>query len=308
MATDAVLQDQRKRTLEALERRFAVEHLLQQKKSKKNVNEGDKKEPNWTNSFIASSVDKIDATVTPSLDASSKKGSFSFSVQSASKDPEENAPAYSQLSQPVHENLLGTSSKLSSKKGQMADKILHELLQNGDAALKYIQGSRSIKMDNWILLDNFVQGRGVSTGSRIRALRTHSKRSKKHMSTKELKKCGSFDLPQELHKFDVFRPMHEMWKGYMMQLLKTCGRNQLAQFILDADLHGAIILVADCKVTSFKGVCGIMIRETAETFGIITQDDVFRVVPKKNAVFIFQVDCWKVTLLGDKLTSRNLGL
>ncbi|KAF5475909.1 hypothetical protein F2P56_007666 [Juglans regia] len=308
MATDSVLQDQRKRTLEALERRFAVEHLLQQKKSRKSVNEGDKKEPNRTNSFIASSADKIDATVTPSLDASSKKGSFTFSVQSASKDPEENAPAYSQLSQPVHENLLGTSSKLSSRKGQMADKILHELLQNGDVALKYIQGSRSIKMDNWILLDNFVQGRGVSTGSRIRALRTHSKRSKKHMSTKELKKCGSYDLPQELHKFDVFRPMHEMWKGYMMQLLKTCGRNQLAQFILDADLHGAIILVADCKVTSFKGVCGIMIRETAETFGIITQDDVFRVVPKNNTVFIFQVDCWKVTLLGDKLASRNLGL
>lgn len=78
MATDAVLQDQRKRTLEALERRFAVEHLLQQKKSKKNVNEGDKKEPNRTNSFIAPSADKIDAMVTPSLNASSKKG-FLFS-------------------------------------------------------------------------------------------------------------------------------------------------------------------------------------------------------------------------------------
>lgn len=90
--------------------------------------------------------------------------------------------------------------QLSSRKGQMADKILHELLQNGDAALKYMQGSKSTKMDNWILLDNFVRGRGVSTGSRIRALRTHSKRSKKHMSMKKLKKSGSFDLPKELHK------------------------------------------------------------------------------------------------------------
>ena len=25
------------------------------------------------------------------------------------------------------------------------------------------------------------------------------------------------------NRFDVFRPMHEMWKGYMMQLLKTLG-------------------------------------------------------------------------------------
>ncbi len=31
-------------------------------------------------------------------------------------------------------------------------------------------------------------------------------------------------------------------------------------------------------------------------------------MPKKMSVFIFQVDCWKVTLHGDKLTSRNLGL
>lgn len=34
--------------------------------------------------------------------------------------------------------------------------------------------------------------------------------------------------------------------------------------------------VVECKVTSFTGVSGIMIRETTETFGIITQDDKFR--------------------------------
>jgi ribonuclease P protein subunit POP4 len=90
--------------------------------------------------------------------------------------------------------------QLSSREGHMVDKILHELLQNGDSAQKYMQGSRSKKIDNWILLDNFVQGRGVSTGSHIRALRIHSKRSKRHMSMKQQKKCGSFDLPQELHK------------------------------------------------------------------------------------------------------------
>ncbi|XP_065632884.1 ribonuclease MRP protein subunit POP4 isoform X2 [Quercus suber] len=213
-------------------------------------------------------------------------------------DPEENAPAYLQLSQAVHENLLATNIKLSSRKGDMVDKILHELLQNGDMAQKYMQKSRKINIDHFVLLDNYVQGRGVSTGSHIRALRMHSKRSKKHMSVKQHKKCGSFDLPQELHKYDVFRPMHEMWKGYMMQLLETVRKNQLAQCLLNADLHGAFIL----------GVSGIMIRETAETFGIITQDGVFRVVPKKISVFIFQVDCWKVTLHGDKLTSRNLGL
>lgn len=82
----------------------------------------------------------------------------------------------------------------------MVDMILHELLQHGDSAQKYLQGSRSKKIDNWILLDNYVQGRGKSTSSHIRALKAHSKRSKKHMSMKQHKKCGSFVLPQDRQK------------------------------------------------------------------------------------------------------------
>ncbi|KAE8710519.1 Detected protein of confused Function [Hibiscus syriacus] len=162
--------------------------------------------------------------------------------------------------------------KFSNKKGSRADKILHELRQGGDSAQKYMQRSRSIKFDNWILLDNFVKGRVMSTGSQIRALKTHSKRSKRHMLMKQLKKSGVLELPQDNQKFDTFKPMHEMWKGYMSQLLKTTGKNQLAQCIICADLHGALILVAECNVTNFTGVSGIMIRETAETFGIITHD------------------------------------
>ncbi|KAK4581770.1 hypothetical protein RGQ29_025077 [Quercus rubra] len=257
MATETAIQDPRKHALEALKRRFAfVEADLLQQKNKKSIKEGDGKEPHRT------LADKTDAAVTPSFDAQHKK------------DPEENAPAYLQLSQAVHENLVTSNVKLSSRKVDMVDRILHELLQNGDMAQKYMQKSRKIHIDHFVLLDNYVQGHGVSTGSHIRALRMHSKLSKQHMSMKQHKKCGSFDLPQELHKFDVFRPMHEMWKGYMMQLLKTVGKNQLAQCLLSADLHSAFILV----------------------------------VPKKISVFIFQVDCWKVTLHGDKLTSRNLGL
>ncbi|KAL4311029.1 hypothetical protein GQ457_01G016410 [Hibiscus cannabinus] len=306
MATAPVPQDQRKRTLEeALERRFAVakaELFQQQKKNDKTfVEEVGKETPRRNSSFL-------NTPIATSSNTSSKKGNFPFLVPSSSQDVEENGEVYFKLLQPIHENLLPANSKFSNKKGSMADKILHELLQGGDSAQKYMQGSRSIKFDNWILLDNFVKGRLMSTGSQIRALKTHSKRSKRHMSMKQLKKSGVLKLPQDNQKFETFKPMHEMWKCYMSQLLKTTGKNQLAQCIIGADLHGALILVAECKVTSFTGVSGIMIRETAETFGLITQDNKFQVVPKKLSIFIFQVDCWKITLQGDKLTSRNLGL
>lgn len=78
--------------------------------------------------------------------------------------------------------------------------ILHDLLQHCDSAQKYMQGSKNVKVDNWILLDNVVQKSSIATGARNRALQRQSKRSKRHMSIKQHKKFGSFDLPQEFHK------------------------------------------------------------------------------------------------------------
>ncbi|KAL6336360.1 hypothetical protein AAG906_014530 [Vitis piasezkii] len=283
MATGTILEDQKKRTLEALERRFAVAkaELLQQQEhlSKKRFRGVDEKVSPCTNSFsVGSSTHPTDSSVTPTLNASLKKG------HATSQDVEANGPAYSQLSQTVHENLLATNAKITSKRGSTADKILHELLKNGDSAHKYMMGSRSMKFDNWILLDNVVQGRGAS-GARIRDLLSHSKNSRKHISMKQNKRCGSLNLPQELHRYDIFKPMHDMWKGYIMQLLKNTGKNQLVQPLLSADLHGAIILVVECKIAAFNGVSGIMIRETAETLGIITQDDKFRGNPSTGRSF-----------------------
>ncbi|XP_022748306.1 uncharacterized protein LOC111297958 [Durio zibethinus] len=235
MATTPGPQDKRKRALEALERRFAVakaELLQQQKKNKK-----------------TSAVERGKETF--SINSSLTYASIVLSSNSSSKrDVEEIDQAYSQLSEPIHDNLLPANSKFSNKKGSMADKILHELLQSGDYAHKYMQGSRSIKIDNWILLDNYVHGRVMSTGSHIKALKKHSKRSKSHMSMKQLKKSGVFKLPQAMQKFDTFKPMHEMWKAYMNQLLKITGKNQVAQCLLGADLHRALILVAECMITT----------------------------------------------------------
>ncbi|XP_024190774.1 ribonuclease P protein subunit p29 isoform X3 [Rosa chinensis] len=309
MAGEPAVQDQRQRTLQALERRFEAAQaeldLHQTKNTKRLKTEGAGKKPHTANS---SAVDSSPNLANASSATPSKKGNFTFAGYVNSQDIDESGPTYSKLSQPIHENLLTASNvEVSGRKESKVDNVLHELLQSGDSALKYMQGSRSKRIDNWILLDNYVQGRGGS-GSRARALQSNSKRSRKRMSMKQQKKNGLFDLPQELHSYDKFKPMHEMWKDYIAQLLKTTGKTQLAQSLLSADLHGAIIsAVVDCKVTSYTGVSGIMIRETAETFGIITEDDQFRVVPKRFSVFVFQVDCWKITLHGDKLTSRNLG-
>lgn len=312
--------DQKKRTLDALERRFALakaEVLQQQQpspppKNRKlsHVQQGNEEgiqNKNSSSKSLGTKSNKPDASSSTPV---SNKGHFAFTGYTpvrgtpGTTDYEGDGPTYSLICQPVHDNLLKTDVEPTSR-GSTVDKILHTLLQSGDSAQKYMQGSRSMKIDNWMLLDNLVQGQGATVGARIKNYQSHSKRSKKHMSMRQHKKCGSFDLPTEFHNFDYFKPMHEMWKEYIAQLLKNVGANQLSQYLMAADLHGAILLVADCKVNSYTGVSGIMIRETAETFGIITRDNKFRVVPKKPSVFILQTDCWRVTLQGDKFTSRN---
>ncbi|KAF7824962.1 Ribonuclease P protein subunit p29 [Senna tora] len=203
MAAESVTQDTRKRTLEALERRFAVakaELLTQQKKGKKSINEDGKQHYTASHTSTDSSLHLCEPSDKPPLSTFSKKGNFTFSGHATLQDIEEGGPIYAQIPQTVHENLLTTKEKFSSGRGNSVDSILHEILQKGDSAQKYMQGSRSMKIDNWILLDNYVQGSGVSSGSHIRALRIHSKRSKKRMSMRQHKKHGTLDLPQELHK------------------------------------------------------------------------------------------------------------
>ncbi|KAF3623088.1 putative interactor of constitutive active ROPs 2, chloroplastic-like isoform 1 [Capsicum annuum] len=338
-------EEQKKRTMEALERRFAqakaeIHHQQNHKHQKISVT-------TTGNNTKSSSPSQLKSTA-PS---SSKKGIHETNpgLSSCNIDVELNNPAYLQISHSVDNNLLKMTTESSGNNTTVND-ILHDLLQHGDSAQKYMQGSKNVKVDNWILLDNVVQKSSIATGARSRPLQRQSKRSKRRMSIKQHKKFGSFDLPQEFHEFnsqqrqtpddffssvlalvnrvtwyllvvrsdsyDIFKPMHDKWKDYVTKLLKNIGLAfcflaflMLSFFfkkrLFSCDSNKQLTFV-QCKIAGLIGVRGIMIRETVETFGIITEENKFKVVPKKLSVFMLQVDCWKVTLLGDKLSSRNM--
>ncbi|CAG7873849.1 hypothetical protein BRARA_E00344 [Brassica rapa] len=292
-ATETVVHDPRQRSMDAIQQRLQKDQLRQQQQQQQK-NEKDKKR--------ASDVSSKEPHKPHSLPTPPTK-------KPITKDPQDDGfAAYTKLSHPVDEKLLATNVKLSSGKKNIADKVLHTLLRSGDSAQKYLQGKNEKKVEenNYILLDNFVQSRSSSSSSGSKkASLMNSKRSKTRMSMKRLKKSGALKLPQHLQKFDLYKPMHGMWESYMMKLIKVTGKAQLTSSLLSADLHGAFMFVPECKIASFTGVQGIMIRETSQTFGIITRDDKLRVVPKKPSVFIIQLDCWKITLHGDKFTSRD---
>ncbi|XP_055833738.1 ribonuclease MRP protein subunit POP4-like [Solanum dulcamara] len=200
MANEIMAEQQNKRTMEALERRFVqakAEIHHQQHKNKKIIvtttKASDENNVELTSHGINSSLSSLKSIETSSAPSSKKDvGHISFSGHTS-------AQGYLQISHSVDDNLLKITTEISSK-NMTSNDILHDLLQHGDSAQKYMQGSKNVKVDNWIPLDNVVQKRSIATGARSRALQRRSKRSKRHMSIKQHKKFGSFDLPQESHK------------------------------------------------------------------------------------------------------------
>ncbi|KAJ0960064.1 hypothetical protein J5N97_000179 [Dioscorea zingiberensis] len=266
------ISESKKRALDALERRFAA--------AAKSADDAATKRQK-----PSSSKDK--GKVEDGLVASPQQpcnSPLKSRVQSGPSDAEGH-PAYSGISQILHDNLKTDIGKVSNR-GEDVNKVVRDILMSGEKGYQYAKGSRNVKFDSWILLDNFVPKNVALANSHVKALKGHSNRSRKHMSMRKHRECGSFHLPQEFHKFDRFLPMHEMWKEYIIELLKEIRNKQLAQSLLMADLHGAILSVVECKTAAFKGVQGIMIRETVDTFGIITKIIGFKLCLKK-ALFIF---------------------
>ncbi|CAL4926024.1 unnamed protein product [Urochloa decumbens] len=285
----STISDQKKRTLEALKQQYTAA------KAKKLQDE----------QLKSHKQNNFDAPM-PKFDTPRKGLAFSSSSRqqkpSASSGEEIN-PVYAALQCPLHDNLAqdGISGFDST---EVVHNVIYDIIQKGGDSGKISKGSKRLKLEKGILLDNYVQ-RGGLVDAQAKSLLIHSKRSKQHMSLKQHKKCGSFDLDETFHKYDLYKPMHEMWKAYISALTKITPKKQLSENLLTADLHRALLIVAECKAASYQGVSGIMIRDTAETFGIISEDNRFRVIPKAGSIFILQADCWRVTLIGDKLSPKE---
>uniref|UniRef100_N1QT67 Ribonuclease P protein subunit p29 n=1 Tax=Aegilops tauschii TaxID=37682 RepID=N1QT67_AEGTA len=269
----STISDQKKRTLEAIQQRYAAA------KAKKLKDEQPK------------CLKNKESTPKPKFDAR-RKGKTPQSTPSRTSGQlptfrgGEINPIYSELSFALHEN-LSQDDHTDLDSTDIVHSIVYDIIQKGGESGKIAKGSKN---------------------------------DQKHMSLKQHKKCGSFDLHDKFRRFDLYKPMNEMWKEYMRELTKSIPKKQLSENLLSADLHGALIIVAQCKAVSYEGVSGIMIRDTAETFGIISEDNRFRdlmgllskkltlkpaVVPKAGSVFVLQADCWKVTLIGDKLSPKE---
>ncbi|XP_055776912.1 ribonuclease P protein subunit p29 isoform X2 [Salvelinus fontinalis] len=131
----------------------------------------------------------------------------------------------------------------------------------------------------------------------------------KGLTAKQRREMKVFQLKPEHQKYELFLPLHELWKQYIRDLcngLKPESNPQtIQQRLLKADFHGAILTVARSKCPSYVGTTGILVQEMKHVFKIITKEDKLKVIPKRNSVFAVEIDGFVSHIYGSKFELRS---
>ena len=95
-------------------------------------------------------------------------------------------------------------------------------------------------------------------------------------------------------------PLHTLWTNYISELLKNCQDCEAR--LLAADFHGCILTVSQAANPIHAGLTGVVIKDSSQSFTVVTDADRTYHVPKHKSVFCFNIGSdRKVTLLGTNL-------
>lgn len=152
-----------------------------------------------------------------------------------------------------------------------------------------------------------IQGRQIPLENPARVSKAKQKlERKKQARKKEGKKKWARSSEVKLDdceaKYDKFVPLHQLWMGYMSELLGQQTSSMQARLV-KADLHGSMMTVRASKNVCLVGLAGIVIYESENAFRIITKADKLKLVPKQNTTFAFAVpDASSASRLTEKET------
>lgn len=254
------------------------------------------------------------STASPLL---AKKATAATSLTSPSPPPHPNStakpsrgdfqgPSYAKLTKLALNGPVASHLQLFAGEnvGNAIDSIIRDLVLESGKAVRDLDSVLDSKVqDRVLLLDNpAMHGKAVEKARR-KVKQSLAKRSNTHLSKHQHKLIGSYDLPSQYRKFDLFLPMHEMWKAYAKRVVEDNRGKMIEPCVLQMDFHGAFLAVVEAKIDNQVGVEGIMIRETTNTFALVTMANKIKVIPKAGSVFIFRLDDMCVTLYGDRVSS-----
>ena len=88
-------------------------------------------------------------------------------------------------------------------------------------------------------------------------------------------------------RFDDLRPLHALWKQYVLSLLQHS--RSVEECLLPADLHGCFLRVVSDSCRQQQGLHGIVVRDRSSCLGIVTPEDQQVCIAKMNTVVEWQL-------------------
>ncbi|KAH7884881.1 RNase P subunit p29-like protein [Phlebopus sp. FC_14] len=180
--------------------------------------------------------------------------------------------------------------------------VQEALTQSSDSAGIY---ANRIK-DRHVVLENPArESKAKKEREEKRARKQAEKSRKKHRalgrSAAEAK--GLWKLEKSAERFDLFIPLHQLWMGYMSELLglspfnpaspshdgKMPSSSSMHAKLVKADFHGSLLTVRQSRNPCLVGISGIVIHETENAFKMVTRKDKLKLIPKQNSIFALPV-------------------
>lgn len=97
------------------------------------------------------------------------------------------------------------------------------------------------------------------------------------LSAKQKRTLCIYDIPLEQRKYAIYEPLHQIWCGYMREVLGLSdGKRQhvdaaaVGHVLVSADYHGALVEVVRSRCVSRVGLKGFVVKDTKFTFDIVT--------------------------------------
>ncbi|XP_037553588.1 ribonuclease P protein subunit p29 [Nematolebias whitei] len=189
---------------------------------------------------------------------------------------------------------LGVEPQSSSK----AEKFAEAFLKN------------SLKKPERYDLKDMLTHKAIHLGYANPKKETTKRNSKKAkgLNARQKRKMKIFQIKPEHQRYELFLPLHKLWRQYIVDLcggLKPSSNLQFVQQkLLKADFHGAIITVVRSKCPSYVGTAGILVQEFKHVFKIITEENKLKVIPKRNSVFAVEINGFVTHIYGSKFEQR----
>ncbi|XP_043562820.1 ribonuclease P protein subunit p29 isoform X1 [Chiloscyllium plagiosum] len=143
----------------------------------------------------------------------------------------------------------------------------------------------------------------------LKRRKKQKRRKAKCLSAKERRELRIFELKPEEQRYELFLPLHELWKQYIRDLCNGFKPDMQTQTIqtklMKADFHGAIVTVVKSKCPSYVGATGIILQEMKHIFKIITEENKLKVIPKQDSIFSVEIDGFVSYIYGSKFQLRS---